>query len=66
MDHLLMIMIVSRYTRARKILMEKYDYREWVSTFLCENPSRSYPKERYYDISVMIFILDVNCLTRLC
>ena len=52
-----MIINVYRYNRARNISIEKPNQREWVPTYLCENPSNSSPKESVPDLRNLAFIL---------
>ena len=39
--------------------MKKSDQIEWGTTYFCEKPRRSSPKESVLDISNLILILDV-------
>ena len=54
MDHLPMVMIVSRYNMARKSSVENPYRSEWGPTYLCENPRRSSPK---YSVPDLIFLI---------
>ena len=42
-----------------KISVANLNRSEWATTYLCENPIRSYPKESVPDLSVFIFILNL-------
>ena len=53
-----MIMIISGYNLARKISMTNPYWSEWVTTFLCDNPRISSPKEIITDLSFLIVIWD--------
>ena len=53
-----MIVIVSRYTRAKKSSMENPDMREWVPNYLCENIRPSPPKDSVMYLRDLIVILD--------
>ena len=59
LDHLRIIMIVSRYTQARKISMATPDWSEWVPTSFFDNSIWSSPKEIAPDLSFLIDICDV-------
>ena len=59
LDHLPIIMIVSGYTLARKISIEKPYRSKWGPTSLWENPRRSSPKESVPDLSDLVVIWDV-------
>ena len=56
MEHLPMIIIVSRYNLDRKSSMENPHWREWVTTSLCDNPRRFIPKESVLDLRDLIVI----------
>ena len=56
MYHLLIILIVSGYTRSMKISMENPYWREWMPTSLCENSRRYYPKEIIPELIDLIVI----------
>ena len=59
LEHIPMIMIVSRYNQYRKISVAKHDWSERAPTSLCENKRQPPPKEITPDLSVLIFIWDV-------
>ena len=59
MDHYLMIMIVSRYTLARKSSVVKPFWSEWVPIYLQENLRQSSPKEHFPDPIDFIVFWDV-------
>ena len=59
LDHRPIIMIVSRYTLARKTAVAKPYQSDWVTTSLWENPRCSSPKVSVPDLSDLVVILDI-------
>ena len=55
MGRLLIIMIISEYNQYMKRYMDDYYQSECLTTYLCEKPRLSYPKDIIPDLSVFIF-----------